>query len=170
MNLRIIPGADFRNVHDMIGTDTLIEINEFARMAGIHPATMRNLVGRGALSYVQISPRRKCIPTNQLTRTIADNLRAYADGVKELRSQQVVYFMQAGEDGPIKIGIASNLERRLFELQQGHYETLRILASTPGGLSLEREYHRDFAGDRIRGEWFRNSDRIQREIAKISAA
>jgi hypothetical protein len=65
-----------------------------------------------------------------------------------------VYFVQAGEGGPIKIGTALDVPRRLKKLQQAQSAKLVLLAVRRGGLKTERGYHRRFADHRIRGEWF----------------
>jgi len=61
--------------------------------------------------------------------------------------EQMVYFIRAGEAGPIKIGIARDPGSRLSTLQTGHYETLFIAAITAGGASQEAAYYR-FTGQR----------------------
>lgn len=42
-----------------------------------------------------------------------------------------VYIVQAGERGPIKIGSAGNVQKRLSGLQTGHYEELHLVAAIP---------------------------------------
>lgn len=69
-----------------------------------------------------------------------------------------VYFVQCGVVGPIKIGSAGDVTRRVAALQTGTPERLRVIARAPGvGVEGERELHRRFAHRRIRGEWFRPS-------------
>lgn len=68
--------------------------------------------------------------------------------------EALVYFVQQGRDGPVKIGTAADPESRLFELQIGNPRELRLVAAVGGGLPLERELQRKFAGGLIRGEWF----------------
>jgi hypothetical protein len=65
-----------------------------------------------------------------------------------------VYFIQAGFDGPIKIGWANNANVRLRGLQTAHYAELRILATIPAYEPLEAFLHSRFADGHIRGEWF----------------
>ena len=66
-----------------------------------------------------------------------------------------VYFIQAGENGPIKIGRSTNPMKRLLSLQTGASEPLRLLATIPTvGPQLEAELHREFAHLRLYGEWF----------------
>jgi hypothetical protein len=71
----------------------------------------------------------------------------------------VIYFVQAGAArGPIKIGYveASNMmDQRLRVLRTGNAEPLYLIATLPGDLDREREFHKRFGEGRIRGEWFR---------------
>lgn len=69
----------------------------------------------------------------------------------------MIYFIQAGEDGPVKIGYtkrAEGVKRRLTTFQTSHAETLRLLGSHEGTLEDEKELHRQFSNRRVRGEWF----------------
>lgn len=67
----------------------------------------------------------------------------------------ITYFIQAGHDGPIKIGTASDPESRIKTLQCGNHVPLRLLASFPdSGDTSEKKLHRRFAKHQIRGEWF----------------
>jgi hypothetical protein len=65
-----------------------------------------------------------------------------------------IYAIQAGENGPIKIGIATNPTERLKTLQQGNAADLRGLAAWRAPSCEERQLHREFDYARIRGEWF----------------
>jgi hypothetical protein len=70
----------------------------------------------------------------------------------------VIYLVQAGKSGPVKVGWASdygNVARRVGALQVGNHDELHLLATLPGGRDRERALHEQFASDRIRGEWFR---------------
>ncbi len=66
-----------------------------------------------------------------------------------------VYFVRSGEAGPIKIGWAVSVRKRLALLQTGNPETLRVLAVAPGDAELEALLHLRFDALRVRGEWFR---------------
>jgi len=73
-----------------------------------------------------------------------------------------VYFVRAGNRGAIKIGVASNVERRLETLQTGNAFKLHVLATIPcdnrgHALTLEARFHKFFARQRIRGEWFQGN-------------
>ena len=60
------------------------------------------------------------------------------------------------KDGPLKIGIAGNLQDRLDALQTAHYEDLEVLfvVEMDRPRELEKALHRRFREYRIRGEWF----------------
>lgn len=68
----------------------------------------------------------------------------------------MIYFIQAGPSGPIKIGFSRDVHARLRGLQEGHYEELHIVATVEGGMGLERVLHRQLKGEECHraGEWF----------------
>jgi hypothetical protein len=68
-----------------------------------------------------------------------------------------VYFIQAGEAGPIKIGKSDDPVARLRSLQTAHHQRLILLGTVRGGEPLEKELHRLHEKDRLLGEWFRPS-------------
>jgi N-acetylneuraminic acid mutarotase len=75
-----------------------------------------------------------------------------------------VYFIQSS-NGPIKIGVATNVEARAASLQSGNPCPIKILAIIKnGGKELERELHKRFAADRLGGEWFQNSNSLKEVI------
>lgn len=80
-----------------------------------------------------------------------------------------VYFIQAGEGGPIKIGAAVDVLRRLKVLQTGNVEVLSLLCDFEGGPEEERRLHRHFAAYHLRGEWFHPSVELLDHIANISS-
>lgn len=69
-----------------------------------------------------------------------------------------VYFIQHGEYGPVKIGVAVDPLQRRRELQTGNPEQLHIRAMVPGAHDLEGQLHRRFAEWHIQGEWFGGGD------------
>lgn len=83
------------------------------------------------------------------------------------RSDGVVYFAQLGTGGPIKIGRAVNVEKRLRCMQTSVPEALRLLATSAGGPTEERALHRRFLGHRVRGEWFRPAPELLEFIASL---
>lgn len=65
-----------------------------------------------------------------------------------------VYLVQAGENGPCKIGKANDIPGRIRALQSAHVEQLRLLRTWKGGLAEEKALHRQFDYLRINREWF----------------
>jgi len=71
-----------------------------------------------------------------------------------------LYFIQSGENGPIKIGHSSDPDERLASLQVGNPQHLRLLAAVEFGsdaAAQEQLCHRTFRVEHIRGEWFQPS-------------
>jgi hypothetical protein len=77
-----------------------------------------------------------------------------------------VYFVQRGADGPIKIGYAVKVGRRIDQLQTACAEPLRLLATLPALPMMERELHEKFSDLAIGGEWFRPAPPIFQFLAK----
>ncbi len=71
------------------------------------------------------------------------------------KNSSIIYFIQSGSNGPIKIGYSANsLKRRLAALQTAHPEALYVLGFVEGDRSLERILHQRFQSYRKEGEWF----------------
>ena len=73
----------------------------------------------------------------------------------------MVYFIQEGNSGPIKIGqtFGSPLDR-LTQLQTGNPRELHLLGVMHGHCGDEEEIHRQFAGVHLRGEWFQPTQEL----------
>lgn len=70
----------------------------------------------------------------------------------------MIYFIQAGDGGPVKIGFCrtrAGVRRRLKGFQTSHAQELYLLGVHPGDLDDEQALHRAFRAAHIRGEWFR---------------
>jgi hypothetical protein len=82
----------------------------------------------------------------------------------------VVYFMQDGEGGPIKIGTTIHIARRTRELEAIAGRPLRLLLTIPGGPWSESTLHETFGEYRIhpRREWFHPAPALIDFIAKPS--
>lgn len=65
-----------------------------------------------------------------------------------------VYFIQQGEDGPVKIGYTTSIQNRLASLQTGSPYELKLLGFYEGTIEQEKTLHQLFAEERINGEWF----------------
>lgn len=64
------------------------------------------------------------------------------------------YVIQAGNGGPIKIGVAISPTARLKDLQVANPVPLTILKTYPGGYETEATLHTLASSHAIRGEWF----------------
>lgn len=77
------------------------------------------------------------------------------------RAYQVrVYFIECGENGPIKIGHAVHPMARLENLQIGCPYELRLIRTLAGGRYREFRIHTKFKAIRIRGEWFQRTPEL----------
>src|SRR6266516_4062528 len=70
-----------------------------------------------------------------------------------------VYFVQAEDGGPVKIGYTGGRSRdwvanRLGQLQTASPYRLVVRAAFPAHPVYERMLHDVFAADRVQGEWF----------------
>jgi hypothetical protein len=81
----------------------------------------------------------------------------------------LVYFIQFGQDGPIKIGCSSNPWWRLREFQTGCPYRLSLIGcyAHPDAIREEHRLHRLFAGEHLHGEWFEYSERVETTIAML---
>lgn len=82
---------------------------------------------------------------------------------------RVVYFIQAIDGGPIKIGTSSigSVLSRFTTIQVGHPSELRFRRMVAGDWRVERGLHSYFAEQRTRkrGEWFWPCDELE-EVAE----
>lgn len=73
---------------------------------------------------------------------------------KAARRADRIYFIQAGDEGPIKIGYSGRLHYRLQSLATACPWPPRLLLSIAGTRTKESRLHRTFAEHRLNGEWF----------------
>ncbi len=78
---------------------------------------------------------------------------------------RVVYFIEAPELNRVKIGVASNPERRFMNLSVGSPVELRIAGVFFGSLYLEQYLHKKFAQFHVRGEWFEFAPELREYLA-----
>ena len=81
-----------------------------------------------------------------------------------------VYFIQEGESGPIKIGVANDTAKRLATLQTGNSSELRLIGDVMGGSILEAKLHTKFEKHHVRGEWFSPHPDILAEIDRLASS
>lgn len=77
-----------------------------------------------------------------------------------LKGRSWVYFAQAGEGGPVKIGQTRQLERRIHALGTASAEPIKLLGKVPETWLSEQRLHNLFAPVRVRGEWFEPHPRL----------
>lgn len=121
------------------------EIDQFVRRDGFAEA-MRQVgwlepMSGGGFRFPNFGEWNRCLPKKR--------------AAGNTRSGLFVYFVQAGESGPIKIGLSDNPAGRVASLQTAHPECLRLLRVIPGNGKYERALHKRFAGLRLQGEWFK---------------
>jgi hypothetical protein len=81
----------------------------------------------------------------------------------------MVYFIEAGNTGLIKIGhTEGTVERRIAELQPGCPFALRVVGTMDGGRDTERDLHLMFEDRRARGEWFMADDNMRDVLARLA--
>jgi hypothetical protein len=82
--------------------------------------------------------------------------------------QSKIYFVQAGPGGPVKIGRAHDVTRRLQTLQTASAVRLILLGSIPGGARVESRLHQEWRRLRLQGEWFRPDAALLEYIARVT--
>ena len=82
----------------------------------------------------------------------------------------MIYVIEEGLNGPLKIGTTVNLEERLKTLQGGNSKQLQIIMSFECGSKLESKIHNDLTEFKIRekGEWFYRDDKVFKYLNHIS--
>lgn len=84
----------------------------------------------------------------------------------------MIYFIQAGDEGPIKIGYTlgtDNFKHRFRMLQTGNHEELRLLKLVEGSKRDEESLHLQFHHLQYRAgsEWFYDSQQIRDLIERL---
>lgn len=83
-----------------------------------------------------------------------------------------IYAIQVGEDGPIKIGVATDPRDRLKALQTAHHRPLRLLGYSvvrkAWALQWERKVHARIQKYRLEGEWFECHRAVERIVEMIA--
>lgn len=135
------------------------------------------IIRRGKAWGVRVQEGRRqrwigTYPTRTEARRAEDLALAERNRVPRVASPKVIYFVQAGEGGPIKIGITEEdcVDRRLTQLQGANPVQLRLLATQFGGILNEKQLHARFAAHRIHGEWFEPTPELLALIEGIEAA
>lgn len=81
--------------------------------------------------------------------------------------ETIIYFVQLEKIGPIKIGTASNLHKRLYYLQTANPYKINVLYCYEGAKEDEASWHKYFIHYNIKGEWFHPDKSIFDEIENM---
>ena len=82
------------------------------------------------------------------------------------RPEDGLYFIKS-ESGHMKIGRSTNAKERLSALQIGNPHQLKLVLELPKLGFLERDLHRLFDEDRVHGEWFTITPKMNKAIAAL---
>lgn len=72
----------------------------------------------------------------------------------------MIYFVQCGKDGPIKIGCSDDVEKRIAQMQIGCPYELALLWQIKGDNEDEASLHEQWKHEKVRGEWFHPSEQL----------
>lgn len=81
----------------------------------------------------------------------------------------MIYFIQSGEAGRIKIGHSTSVESRLRSIQCASPQPVRLLAQAEGGPDFERIVHRILEKHRVHMEWFEPHQDVFDVIRQVRA-
>lgn len=97
----------------------------------------------------------------------ADTRQAWRSAKK--RADEIVYFLRAGDF--VKIGKATGSpDNRVSQLKTGCPFPIEVMATMPGGLDVESQLHKRFAGIRAHGEWFHATHELIAYVESLGGA
>lgn len=142
-------------------------------------AKMMN-VGHGViLQQRQYLEEQGLIPYHKYLKGENGKMRRRMDRRKPTQKQvfgfdEVVYFVQGMEGGPIKIGYTNNLDSRLRTMQCGSPSILLVLAYMPGTPHIEAGLHLQYDDLKVRKtgcgrEWFYPEPALMSFISEIQS-
>jgi hypothetical protein len=79
----------------------------------------------------------------------------------------IIYFV--GAAGRVKIGVTTNITKRLIALQIGSATKIELIATIPGDFKTEKALHARFSSARAHGEWFNLSREILSFLEEVKA-
>jgi hypothetical protein len=84
----------------------------------------------------------------------------------------MIYCIGLNQDfeSPIKFGFATNVDKRLSQIQSGNPYTLYVLTAIPGNEECEKVIHKYFEKYKVRqsGEWYWPSHKIRRIVSRMT--
>jgi len=93
-------------------------------------------------------------------RSFSIEMGVYTDGY--------LYLIQMDRIGPIKVGFAKNVGKRLIALQTSSPYPLKLLCMMPANKDMERDFHNCFQAIRVEGEWFLPHQKLLDEVDHIN--
>jgi len=116
------------------------------------------------LSYNDLHPVIRAVIEGRPTSDIP-----YVSGLSaDPNAEALCYVIQAGDDGPVKIGVAINPDRRRTSLQTGSPVPLHIRYLFAGGYDTEAALHKHYDKRYLRGEWF--SPDVLHDIQEVASS
>ena len=79
---------------------------------------------------------------------------------EDVPHQGAVYFLRDADRGQIKIGYSSDVEQRVKRIGAMNCGRVVLIGRIQSPHWYERLLHEIFAGDRVHGEWFRESAKL----------
>ena len=81
--------------------------------------------------------------------------------------EEYIYFIQQGDDGPIKIGYSTDVTERIRRMRTCSPYEIYIRLVISGNLDFEKNIHKKFKKYKMRGEWFQNTKEIREYIKSL---
>ena len=149
----------------------LLTLDEAASVLGKHPQRLRRWLKRTPLDDTGrplfiLRGRDLLFTDNDLSRVRSAIRHAEMQPSRVSIGNGHVYFIKLAEF--VKIGWALNARERLETLQTGSPYELALAGAFYGTMGDEKQLHSRFGSDRVRGEWFRSTVRLRREIRALT--
>jgi hypothetical protein len=155
--------ADLGRLIDKLQVDRDQAMNEGA-------VSVRQMLDFLKVAYLQWNPtlrwskRYEGTPYDQtcqiLEAWLANQSREPRARRQPARRLEQIYIIGFDGDDRVKIGITGDLKARLRSFATGNPSEIKVHVAFSGNVRDERELHRRFAADRLKGEWFRLSTAI----------
>jgi hypothetical protein len=81
-------------------------------------------------------------------------------------SRTIIYFVQCDVTTNIKIGISSDVPRRLKQIIGQRRKQLTVLATVPGTFGQEQRLHAQLGAFSVGAEWYRDCAEIRKVISR----
>lgn len=82
-------------------------------------------------------------------------------------NDEIVYFLQCGKGGPVKIGWSTDGWGRVLSIAMGMPHRMAFVSIVVGGRQLERRLHQRFKRYRLNGEWFKPEGELKALMRRL---